>query len=80
MAGNQLCGTIGSEFRPRFSFGPGDSGTSGVRTEELAQSGKALPACAGSVLAVFRRVAMSTPHQSAVLLIWIGVQENTVLC
>ena len=32
---------------------------------------KALPAFAGSVFAVFRRVAIPTPYQSAVVMIWI---------
>ena len=49
----------------------GYSGTSGVRTEELAQSGKALPAFAGNVFLCFRRLAIAAPYQNAFLLIWI---------
>ena len=47
------------------------SRTSGIRTEELAQSGKALPAFAGNVFLCFRRLAIAAPYQNAFLLIWI---------
>ena len=41
---------------------------------------KALPAFAGNVFAVFRRVAISTPYQSAVLLIWMLEQCGKSVC
>ena len=71
MAGDKLCGPIGSNFRPRTVLAQGYSGTSGVRTEELAQSGKALPAFAGNVFGVFRRIAIPALYQNAFLLICI---------
>ena len=37
-------------IEPRYLLAQGYPGTSGVRTEELTQSGKALPAFAGNVL------------------------------
>ena len=81
MAGDQLSGTSGSKFRSRVVSGTGDSVASGVRTEETAQFGKsATGLCWQCFFAVFRRVAIPSPYQNAVLMIWISEQCGKSVC